>query len=328
MRLFGVKWIAIVAVALLASCASVEKSQDAEAALPQNTELQIKLLTETTIPPSAGLRKRLVAGQNVQAMVSIPRAAQPDGRLLDPASVRVQWNGGEMDSYVFYKSPQVALIFAIVDEDAITTDSELSMTASLMGSNGMDAGWRLPVKFTDAEMNAIANRPQPSGRSVTVLDENKNAVPDAFVFGQRREDLYTRTDAKGTALLNSPSRSSVERHDAWKDGYWNGFFDPIRQPTVTILSKGENSVWRTIRPNVTTSDGVAVDGGLLLVDNNYFVAFGNGRKLKLELQAGKNDVLAIVPGYTPKAVEVPENGGELAIGLEPLTPRPPADSPK
>lgn len=241
-----------------------------------------------------------------QALVSIPEAQNPGGRMLDPNSVRVQWNGKELETFVYYKVPQLALLFVLHDEDLLRDEAEglLTMEAGFLGEEEMAAGWQLPVTITDEAFTSRTIALERGGRAVRIADADGQPIANARLFGQRRADMLAAANAEGIVYLDAASRNTPGDHYAFAEGYWTTGFDPITTPEVVLHPRTEEST-RRVQVRFNADEEAAPEKALLLVDNTYYTTLENGEGTVELLAFREGEVLLLLPGRLPlRAVSV------------------------
>ncbi len=250
----------------------------AEEPTPENSDLQIRLLVDHSLPAPEALRERMLTGQNLQALAVIQSGENGSGRLLDPDSFSANWGDTPLPTFVYYKNPATALVFALPDISIIANEpeSELSMTAKLIGDEEISAGWRLPISLTKEDVDTIRDRQKNmAGRTVLVTDsETGNPIKGAWVFGQRRGDLVTRSRDDGRALLTAPTRNAAGPHYAWADNYWTTDFDPVSSRTVPLIPMGD-SLFET-EVTIKSPTGEVVDEAVLFIGNRSYAIAQSG----------------------------------------------------
>lgn len=306
----------LVAVLLIATHAA-HAADDASI----NKRIQIRPMLEPGLSAAEGLRARLHRGLNVQAIVSIPGAMKPGGTLLDPNAVSIRWNEEELPLYVHYKAPQTALLFALLPLATIEKEptGELSVSARLLGSTDIDAGWRIPLTLTSDDLTTITlAREKRIGRAVTLLDEDSSPLEDAFLFGQRRLDLLGQSDANGIVMLDSFTRNDSEPHHAWSPGHWTRSFDPISTTTLTLARK-DPARDRSIEVIVRDHFNVPMPEAVIIVENNFYFDYMRGAENRFNVPGGRAATLIVLgAGYDPVRVTVAENQERVEVRLDSL----------
>lgn len=305
---------------LLALLLSLSSAGAQEAPSQLNKRLQINLLVDPSVSPAEGVRKRVREGLNLQALIAIPEATNAGGPLLDPRSLSVRWNKTPLHHFVYYKAPQTALVFALVPPEVIEKEpkGEVVMNARLLSSKEDDAGWRLPLEFTADDVTTMtASIRAKTGRRVRMVDEAGKPVAGAYLFGQRRSDLFAESGEDGLVVLDAPSRNSNAPHLAWSPGHWTTSFDPITTQTITLSPKpgpGDRKV--TLR--LQDAAGAPIKEALVLIDeSNDFFHYQDGVSMKMTIPGREvTPVIIIAAGYTPKHVELTEEDGTRTVKLE------------
>lgn len=287
-----------------------------------NRELRLRLLVDPQRDPAEAIRERISEGQNIQMIATLPGARLPNGRLLDPNSVRVMWNEKPLPTYVYYKEPSTALVFALTD--FISGPGELSATASLLDSGTIDSGWRLPIPVKSADQGTTDTTAR--GRAISVRwAEDDSPTSGSFVFGQRRSDLLTISDDRGLAWLDAPTRNTAGNHYAWRTDSWTTAFDPISSPTVSLYRR-HPAAERPVTVHAHDAAGRSIDRGLVVVDHVRYVPLRHGLAEVMVRGEGETFVLVIAAGYEPAFTTVRDDEAEAAIQLIPN--QPPAEQPQ
>ncbi|MBI1289755.1 hypothetical protein GC173_00730 [bacterium] len=291
----------------------------AEPSAPLNSRATIKLVNLEGHDPAGGVCERLARHQSIHAVIQVPDGAKPGGPLLDPLSIEVALDEQPLETYILYRNPTVALVFATVDEDRATTPTELTITARFVDESDMAAGWRLPLSPTAdqvARSHAPANR---TGRTIRVMDVDGQGVAEARVFGQRREDLFAIADSDGHVILDAPTRSSFETHFAWAPGTWVTRFDAIREPEPVLVQRRRTETHRSFTLDLVGSDGLPMNDAWLLVNDADWVRWTPGRIVRLPLRKDRKNLLNVIAaGYQVKAIEFEKTPAEKRLVLEPL----------
>jgi len=284
-----------------------------------NTRATIKLVGIDNRFPAQSVAERLARHQSIHALIQVPEGKEPGGPLLDPNSVVVELDGRPLETYLLYRNPSVALVFATVGDDRPTTGTELSITARFVDEADMAAGWRLPLSFTPDQLARLSTEPIRTGRTIRVLDEAGNPMAGALVFGQRREDLFARTDADGNVVLDAPTRNSFETHFAWSPGTWVTRFDAIREPEPRLVPREGNSTSRKVRLDLRDAEGNAIPDAWLLVNDADWVRYRAGKSVRLPLRTDRANLLNVIaPGFQVKAIEFDKKPAEKRLTLERL----------
>lgn len=268
----------------------------------------------------SSLRTRLLDGRNIQVLLPVVDGTKVGGRLLDPESVDIAWEGESLDQFLYYKTPQLALLFAILSPDALRAHpkGELLIRGRLHGSASDDLTSSVLFNFAPAEIDRIATNQARDGRSVLLLDPEKKPVGGGFLFGQRREDLYTLSDSEGVAILDRPDRSSSATHFAGREGFWTLSFDPVSSRTLTLQPRTE-TVTRPVELKVRSTTGEPISNGLLLVQNTYYLWWEGGAPVDLHAPPGREiEATLMVAGYSPQLLRISPNQQTAIVQLAPL----------
>lgn len=218
-------------------------------------------------PSSGTLRQRFIQGKNFQAIAPIEA-----GKLLDPRTVETRWNGRPIPHYLFYKTPEVALLFMLPDgEISQAGEGRLTISASLLnGPKAAAESVSVHIREGDIALRASA-REALQGRRITVTSLEGEPIAGAFVFGQRRSDLLTGTDERGVALMDSPERSAGRAHIAWKEGYWPVFFDPLMNAAPKLAPIAAGAKGTTFPYPILNHAGEEITDGLILIGADLFI---------------------------------------------------------
>ncbi len=312
-------------------------SNDVESESPDlNQRVRMVLMLPADVPPPVALKRRLLRGLNIQILVEVPSARRMDGNLLDPGSVAIEWAGKPLPHHVFYKRPDMALVFALFDPALLEEipQGELTATAGLVGEEEMAAGWRLPLSFTPEEVSTAreaheARGPGGSGWRVRMLDPGGQPVGGAWMFGQRREDLLAMSGDNGVVLLDAENRNAPGPHYAWSPRHWTTEFDPIREPRVTVIPRTA-ATSRDVDLEVRRADGVPPSRSVVLIDNNHYGVYTDVAETVTVRRESATSLLVLSPGHEVGTAVVAPGEDSVAVLLEPLgtmeisPPRPPA----
>ena len=264
-----------------------------------NRDMQIVLANRSASSPAEEVIQAIASGRTLQAIATIPAAASPGGPLLNPASVRVNWNERSLDTFVYYKQPHVAVLFTLLPVDTFEDDpnGKLTMEASFIGAEGPAAGWQLPIVIPDEAFTSATLSQRRPGRVQKLLDQEGEPADGAFLFGQRRSDLYARADDAGVVILDATNRNTPDRHYAWGAQTWTTAFDPVSSPTITLMRRDPADA-RPVSVALVDEQGNPVSKALLMIDNRDYVVY-TGDTVTVEAPtSGPLEVLAIAAGHS------------------------------
>lgn len=303
------KWILAVLLALVAFLNPARGEETL------NRDMNIVIVQEAGSPADR-IVAAFASGRVTQALVSIPEAQNPGGRMLDPNSVRVQWNGRNLETFVYYKVPQLALLFVLHDEDLLRSESQgiLTMEAGFLGEQEMAAGWQLPVTITDEAFTSRTMALERGGRAVRIVDPEGEPVESARLFGQRRADMLSAANAEGIVYLDAASRNTPGDHYAFAEGYWTTGFDPITTPEVVLHPRTEETT-RRVQVRLESTEEPLPEQVLLLVENTYYATLEDGEGTVELLAFREGEVLVLLPGRLPQRVVSPAWEESLGITL-------------
>jgi hypothetical protein len=312
--------MAVLLVTTLTSCQSNAKPPANTApAAPINTRATIKLVGGESADPATRVCERLARHQSIHAVIQIPEAATPGGPLLDPARVEVTLNGEPLETYLLYRNPTVALVFATALDDRATTPTELTITAALADETDLAAGWRLPLAPTAEQMSRMNVPSTREGRTIRVLDQTGDGVDQARVFGQRREDLLAIANADGRVVLDAPTRSSFETQFAWAPGTWVTRFDAIREPEPVLIPRKGSEKKLSVKLELVGKDGEAITDAWLLVNDSDWVRWKPGKSIRIPTRTDRKNLLNVIAaGYQVKAIEFEKKLTEKTVVMERL----------
>jgi len=274
---------------------------------------------------------RLVSrGRTIQLIV------QPGARaLLDPTSIAVTWLGQPIPAVAYYLDPQFAIVIAVADGTVAGGPGELAVRGTLLDGAG-------EFSRTIAVPAIVPSGDQPektatSSRQIRVVDGKGAPVAGAFVFGQQRADLLTRTDARGRATLDAITRGTPDPHWAWADGTWAEPFDPRTSPTVQLTAAPPELAGRLVVPQhdapgfkwarAARPDGSPIAGALVWMDRTWWTRTDDDGLFAVRFRPGRTDSDAtfLAPGCIP--VTVKATGADAAHPAPvsvPMRPRPAA----
>lgn len=267
-----------------------------------NRDMNIVIVQEDGTPAER-IVSAFANGRVTQALVSIPGAQKPTGRMLDPESVRVRWNGTAIETFVYYKVPQLALLFVLHDEDLLRREPEglLTMEAGFLGEEEMAAGWQLPVTISDEAFTSRTIALERGGRPVRIADADGQPIANARLFGQRRFDMLAAANDEGIVYLDAANRNTPGDHYAFAAGYWTTGFDPITTPQVVLRPRVQETT-RRVHVQLRDDESDAPSPALVLVENTYYAIIKDG-EAELELPAFRDgELLVLLPGRLPLRV--------------------------
>lgn len=289
--------------------------------VPANKDVIIRFMADPKVDPAASIASRLRAGFNIQASVQIPGARSAAGDLLDPDSVKVRLRGRDLETLVFYRTPEVAIVFALPETDDLKPDTThtLEISAKRLNAKKIEAGWGLPI-FISADDIAARRAAETSreGATITLWRANRKPAADATVFSQSVADLFRAADAEGKVVLDAPGRMRPGRQRAGGARYWTTEFDPKGGTEIDLQSRSTGP-----RPRVSLvvqdADGNDLPSALLFVQDTYFVRYAVPFEKRLRFaDNSQQTILILAPGYAPKTVDYATlNPGEM-IRMEPL----------
>lgn len=247
--------------------------------------------------------QRIATGRNIQAIVSIPSARQPDGDLLDPSTVEVIYDGRPLDHFVFYKKNDIALVFVLPPEDP-DFPAEIRLTGKTVKGDTIKA----PVLQAGAVVHA---RTSTVSRQLRLQSANGAPLVDAFYFGQRHLDLFAKASSEGVVELNAPFRHTPGSHYAWAAGYWSEQFDPVTSPTLTLAPR-EVETEHTVSIRIFTSGSSELSQAVILHDSHVYTVYKGGFANYIKARKGKDtEAFVIAAGYPVKRFVIPS--GEAAV---------------
>lgn len=317
-HLIDMKWGFLSVILLAAGCSHLPFTPPEPSRAPE--EIVFRFLHDHPDGEAAALARRLGEDKSLHAILSLPETRRVDGALLDPDSVIATWNGRPLPAHMYYKAPTVGLFFILPGDDILAAEPEgiLRVEASLLGerSRGVLFGARVFLTGADLENRGAAAGAR-RGQQLRLEGGDGGPVEGAWIFGQRREDLVARTDARGIVLLDAPARSSAPIHYAWADGYWTERFDPVRRSAVTMTPRRDaRRVSVTLRPE--GPDGGRVEEGLLLVGDDYFHHWTWGRSGRLRVPVEDVPALLLAPGYEKYTTTIDAIAEDGTVTLTPL----------
>lgn len=260
------------------------------------------------------VRDRIEKGKNLQALVLIPESATPGGPLLDPADVRVSWNGELLEHYTLFKRPDLALVFALptIDEDALRTTSTLSLSLPFY-QNGDRHEVESATSVPAGNVGELDN--QSFRRRLRIYGQDGEQLAGAYLFGQRREDLFTRADDNGRVVLDAPTRNAASPHIVWTESHWPVAFDPITSRTITLQYK-QPEITREITVSVTGPNGEPVPNAILLSNHVEYTRF-SGEPVTIEIPTIYPTPLYVVaPGYKTSAKQITPEMETVTVRLD------------
>lgn len=267
-----------------------------------NRDMNIVIVQEDGTPAER-IVSAFANGRVTQALVSIPGAQKSNGRMLDPESVRVRWNGTAIETFVYYKVPQLALLFVLHDEDLLRREPEglLTMEAGFLGEEEMAAGWQLPVTISDEAFTSRTIALERGGRPVRIADADGQPIANARLFGQRRFDMLAAANDEGIVYLDAANRNTPGDHYAFAAGHWTTGFDPITTPQVVLRPRVQETT-RRVHVQLRDDESDAPSPALVLVENTYYAIIKDG-EAELELPAFRDgELLVLLPGRLPLRV--------------------------
>jgi hypothetical protein len=283
--------------------------------------METRLLGVADGPTTASLKQRLLGGKNFQAMILLPDARGRNSPLLDPHTVSVKWCGAPRPAYVYYRVPALALVFALLDADTLIANpaGNLEVTAALVSADKQSVHEVFPLQFSAAEIEQLRLAQESlSGRPIKVLNQSGDGVAGAFVFGQRRSDILTRTDAAGAATLDVPSRSSSPTHHAWHPEYFAARFDPLTSTTITLTARRDAATTFTITARPVAPDGAAVRDAILIVNYVDYYVWPTNDVVRISAPRDRDVQLTILAaGFAPTAIKLSAALTAEKIVLEP-----------
>jgi len=293
----------------------------AHADVPANKDVIIRFMADPKVEPGAGIVSRLRAGFNIQASVLIPSARSVAGELLDPESVKVRLHGRELETLVFYRTPEVAIVFALAETNDLKPDTThtLEISAKRLNAKKIEAGWGLPI-FISAEDIAARRAAETSreGATMTLWKANGRPATDATVFSQSIADLFRAADAEGKVVLDAPGRMRPGRQRAGGARYWTTEFDPKSGTRIELQSRNIGP-----RPKVSLvvqdAEGNDLQSALLFVQDTYFERYKVPFEKRLRFaDKSQQKILILASGFEPKSVDYAAlHPGEM-IRLNPL----------
>ncbi|MCC5875294.1 MAG: hypothetical protein JJU11_03645 [Candidatus Sumerlaeia bacterium] len=293
------------AVALLAGGCAKPRVQE-EPVVPSTAPDRVNV-TWIHVPgddPATALRNRLREDKSFHGLLLIDTGEN----LLDPRSVRLTWEGEPIDHFVYYKSPGSALLFVLPDQEPFRqqTVGYLKIHGAMLGENRTAVIQEFPLLFSDDDFEEQETaRKNRGGERIQVVNPERRPIEGAWLFGQRREDLVTRSDEGGMFQLDAPSRSSSPIHYAWADGFWTHAFDPVHERRVTLLPRLDATNVE-LDFTLTSPDGERIDSALLLVADDTYLHW-RGSAMNTSIPADRDaKVLIMAPGHSQRLLDINE----------------------
>lgn len=311
-------WLVLAIPFLSAGCARVDIREEPPEPSRAAEHVHVHWIHEPPNDPSEALRLRVQKDKSFHALLTIAGAGERGGVLLDPRSVYVTWNGEAVPFQVYYKSVGSALVFVMPNEEifAEVPMGYLRIYGSLLGEKSTTQLGEVPILFdgTDFEMQQVA-RNNRRGERIQVLDESGSSIEGAWLFGQRREDLVTRSNERGFFLLDAPGRSTAITHYAWSDSHWTLPFDPVHERRLTLQSRDSS---KTIDLDfvLRSTDGEAIDNALLLVSDDQYHHWENRGPLTIPVPDREGvDILVLAPGHAVRRLPIDQflDGSEILL---------------
>lgn len=305
------------------------------------------------IPESAEERldalQRVRLGAAVLALIEVPSARALGGDLIDPASVQASYGDSPAEVRLVYRLPHLAVAAILPDPTAFEADphGEIELTAATLGS-GEAATAHLAL---DTPTSPTLQR---RGQAVRLIDPTGAPIDGGFVFGQKINSLFGRSDPNGRVLLDFPGRSTLDPHLAWAPGFWTVPFDARTTWTITLPAihpwdAEEILAGKRHAQTALTSPGADPDapiftrtrpvtlevefpgaGGaqpfVVEVAGRYWAVSREGRPVNLSIPDLPNlpATMVLSAGYLPARVELQPaaEGGERPLIRLPLVPLP------
>lgn len=269
--------------------------------------------------PAQALRQRLREDKSFHGLLLIDSREN----LLDPRSVRVTWEGEPIDSFVYYKTPGSALLFILPDQEPFREHSigYLKIHGAMLGENRTGVIEEVPLLFSpeDFEEMKVA-REARGGERIRVVDHNGTPIEGAWLFGQRREDLVTRSTSDGFFQLDAPSRSSSPIHYTWANGFWTHPFDPVHERQVALQPRADSTTLE-LDFVLKSTDGVRIDNALLLVGDDLFLHW-QGTAIRSTMPEYREvGVLIMAPGHSQRLLSIEDLQNGATVELNRTSPR-------
>lgn len=311
-----IRTAALFLTALLFLCTAFARGEEQPAIIPRLLGLEDGETSET-------LKRRFLEGQNLQLMLVLPEANEAEGRLLDPRSVSVYWGRTRLPHFVYYRTPAMGLIFALLEPDAVSRekDSGLVVFAGLTPAQPGERPFRLalPLSFEAEETDALARaHARRQGRPVSVRGPDGTPLHGAYVFGQRRGDMLARANSNGTVWLDRPARGTASPHHAWASGYWTLPFDPVSSQTLTLTPRGANPATKQLETTIRL-DGHDTLPPIVLIAANYtdYYISEYGEPVMISVPEHWEDIPLILfaPGSAPLSISLKDalNAAEIVL---------------
>lgn len=223
------------------------------------------------------------------------------GSLLDPNTVSLQWAGEPVPHFLHYKVPATGVLVGLLPGELIRQNPSANLTFSA-ATHGQQqpARLRVALRFHQDDIRLEPRR----GPRIHVLDDRGTPRPNALVFGQRRRDLLTRTDAQGVAILDAPTRGGTSPHYARADGFWTSSFDPLTSRTVRLLPCQVSDPYVRVRLPALPPGSATPEEALLLVADDYYRFARWEEEVQLQVPPGRPPrVLLLAPGLRPQLLD-------------------------
>lgn len=281
--------------------------------LPENH--QFAWVVSNNDSQEAGVVERIKNGKNIQALIVLPSTADPSTPLLNPDEVKAYWNESELETVVYYKKRDLALLFIFPDLELMKENVQgtISVQLAFSGYSGSLPVGELKIDLSDVEFDVIDS----GKRFCTIKNEEELPLEGVLVFGQRLQDLMRRTDAQGRVYLDAATRNTPGPHYVWKEGFWTTEFDPLIEPVGILVSKTKKNSER-VELTVTDPDGEAIAPVLLYIDNQEYLYSDDHVEEITVRNFASTTVRVMSAGYNGETVQIEPGAKNISLQLKPV----------